>query len=482
MASGWTVEQLSLADLTPAEPASEPAEPATEALPAPRPGETSDRAFSVGGFFSRTRAALAKAFPDEVWVVGEVRKVTERRGSQYIELTDHAPEPGEDPRNLACLEVSCWSRDWPAIRGQLGAAGLKLEAGLVIRVRGRVSVWEGGGRIRFSMTGLDVEALLGGIAAARARLLATLRDEGLLDRNRSLPVPPVPLRVGLVTSRGSEAHRDFMGQLEASGFRFEVVLEHSVVQGVDAPPLLAAALRRLRGAGVELAVLVRGGGGRGDLLAFDSEVVARAIAGSAFPVWTGIGHTGDRSVADEVANRALITPSACGEALVARVAGYWEGVQARARLLSAQVSRHLDRRDAELAGRARRAAQAVSHQLDRQADVLRDRGEHARRGSAGLVARAEQSLASRTAALGSAGRHVLVASERDVRARRELLRAFDPQRQLERGWTMTRDESGRPVRSVGGLWAGARLVTVFADGSAGSTVTDVRPAGDGGSG
>jgi exodeoxyribonuclease VII large subunit len=475
MAAGWTAEQLSLADLAPPE-AAPPASP--EPPPAPRPGETSDRALSVGAFFSSTRAALVRGFPEEVWVTGEVRKVTDRRGSQYIELTDHAPEAGEDPRQLACLDVACWSRNWPPIRAQLREAGLKLEPGLVVRVRGRVDVWEGAGKVRLTMTSLDVEALLGGIAASRARLMAALRSEGLIDRNRQLLVPIVPLRVGLVTSRGSEAHRDFMGQLEASGFRFEVAFEHSVVQGVEAPPMLAAALRRLRAAGVDVAVLVRGGGGRGDLLGFDSEIVARAIAGAPFPVWTGIGHTGDRSVADEVANRALITPSACGEALVARVADYWEDVQVRARLLSAQVSRHLDRRDTELAGQARRAAQAVSHQLDRQGDLLRDRGEHARRGSAAVLARAGQLLASRTGALESAGRHLLISAEREVRARRELLGAFDPQRQLERGWTMTRDAQGRPVRSVDGLAAGARLVTVLVDGQVESTVNAVRAERD----
>jgi exodeoxyribonuclease VII large subunit len=475
MGTGWTVEQLSLDDLAPAAPAPEPAPKSVPGSPGPRPGETSDCPLSVGAFFSRARAALSRAFPDEIWVTGEVRKVTDRRGSQFIELADHAPEPGEDPRQLACLDVACWSREWPAIAKQLRQVGLKLEPGLVVRVRGRASVWEGGGRLRLTMTALDVEALLGGIAAARARLMAALRAEGLFESNRRLPVPIVPLRVGLVTSRDSEARRDFTGRLEASGFRFEVVFEHSAVQGIDAPPLLAAALRRLRSAEVDLAVLVRGGGGRGDLVAFDSEVVARAIVGAPFPVWTGIGHTGDRSVADEVANRALITPSACGEALVARVAEYWDGVQARARLLSARVCGQLDRRDAELAGSARRAVQAASHQLERQADLVRDRGEHARRGSAAVVARAEQYLAARAAALESAGRHLLASSGREVDAKRELLRAFDPRRQMERGWTMTRDEQGRPLRSVDGVRAGARLVTVFADGEAESAVTSVRP-------
>ena len=132
----------------------------------------------------------------------------------------------------------------------------------------------------------------------------------------------MPLHVGVVTSPGSEAHRDFVGQLDRSGFAFQVYFEATLVQGAEAPDQIAAALTRLRLSPIDLAVVVRGGGARGDLAAFDSEPVASAIATAPFPVWTGIGHTGDRSVADEVAHRAMITPTQCGEAVVGRVAEY----------------------------------------------------------------------------------------------------------------------------------------------------------------
>jgi len=141
----------------------------------------------------------------------------------------------------------------------------------------------------------------------------------------------VPLRIGLITSPGSEAERDFRGQLERSRFAFDVHFEPSLVQGPGAPAQLEEALFRMRTFAPDIAVVVRGGGARGDLAAFDSEEVARAIVNAPFPVWTGIGHTGDRSVADEVANRALITPTACGEAVANVVAEYWSEIAGRAR-------------------------------------------------------------------------------------------------------------------------------------------------------
>src|SRR6201999_3372326 len=120
---------------------------------------------------------------------------------RYLELADAGAAAETAGRGAAQqLEVVCWSREWPTIAAALNEAGVELEVGRVVRVRGRVSVWEGGSKLRFTLTALDVEALLGGIAAARHRLLTALAAEGLLEANRRLPLPLVPLRIGLVTS------------------------------------------------------------------------------------------------------------------------------------------------------------------------------------------------------------------------------------------------------------------------------------------
>ena len=329
--------------------------------PEVEPGSASDAALSISDFYSRVKGALRETFPGEIWVTGEIRKVTVSRGHHYLELADRLDSLGRSAAEApaasnaaparsptATLEVACWARDWPVVQYELEAVGVELTPGLVVRVRGTVSVWEGGSKLRFSMTALDVEALIGGIAAARRRLLSTLASEDLLEANRRLPLPLVPLRIGLVTSPGSEAYRDFTGQLERSGYLFDVRFEPSTVQGPEAPAQIVGALTRLDAFAPQLVVVVRGGGARGDLAAFDSEQVARAIAAASFPVWTGIGHTGDRSVADEVAHRALVTPTQCGEAVVAVVAAYLEGVERRARRLAQRIEARLDEAEREL--------------------------------------------------------------------------------------------------------------------------------------
>ncbi|HLI15794.1 MAG TPA: exodeoxyribonuclease VII large subunit [Acidimicrobiales bacterium] len=428
---------------------------------------------SIAAFYERVRRAIDREFAGEVWVAGEIRNLRERGGHRYLELADHDSPGGRASQQL---EVVCWARDWPPIAAALAAAGVELEIGRVVRVRGRVSVLDRSSKLSLTLTALDVEALLGSIAAARRRLLATLEAEGLLDANRRRPLPPVPLRVGVVTSPGSEAHRDFVGQLERSGFAFVVRLEGSLVQGPEAPAQLAAALGRLVAFQPDLAVVVRGGGARGDLAAFDDEVVARAIATAPFPVWTGIGHTGDRSVADEVAHRSYITPTACGEAVVAAVREYWDAVRQCVGELSGLARARLEAARHGLDGQARTLRSGARHQLELHLHELVVRGSRVERAAVVELERARQTLASRRRALVDALARRTAAEAQEVGRRRQVLRAYDPRRQLERGWSLTRDEAGRIVRSVVGRRPGERLRVTVSDGSVVTRVEALRSA------
>ncbi|MGA8680012.1 MAG: exodeoxyribonuclease VII large subunit [Acidimicrobiales bacterium] len=440
----------------------------SEAEPAAEPGASADAALSVAEFYERVRFALRAEFPTEVWVTGEIRKVTVNKGNRYLELADHDAPPGRG--SAAMLDVACWSRDWPLIGAELQSAGLELTAGLVVRIRGKVGVWDGAAKLRFSMTDLDVAALLGGIAAARRKLLLELEREGLLDANRRMPVPLVPMRIGLVTSAGSEAYRDFTGQLERSCYAFAVRLEACLVQGAEAPQQIAIAIRRLQDFEPDVIVLVRGGGGRGDLAAFDSEFVARAIATSGHPVWTGIGHTGDRSVADEVCQRALITPASCGEAVVAAVTSYLEGIDSAAQVIAARGRAALDRAGERVDDGRGRLARAARHELDQASSSLvlaRRQVEHGAKvgleRSRGAVGRQAQDLAR-------ISRHALQSEEQQLGNLRSVLAAFDPRRQLARGWSLTRTEDGRVLRSVTQLLPADKIVTMLADGNVTSSV------------
>src|SRR3981189_2274433 len=93
------------------------------------------------------------------------------------------------------LKGVCWSSRWSRVRTTLDQLGITLNAGLVVRVRGEVQLYKPRGDISFILSEFDTDALLGKLAAERARVIKALTDEGLLDANRSLAIPPVPLRI-----------------------------------------------------------------------------------------------------------------------------------------------------------------------------------------------------------------------------------------------------------------------------------------------
>jgi exodeoxyribonuclease VII large subunit len=436
---------------------------------------------SIGALYDEVEAALTSAFPRsrQLWVRGEIQSFSDqsgRSGHCYLDLVDPEDAAGPAPRGRGApaLKVKCWKGTWGPMKAALGKEGISLAEGMVVVLRGSLDLYRPKGEIGFILSELDVTALLGRLAMQRAELLRALEAEGLLRRNAALAVPELTLRVGLVASPGTEGYRDFLGQLTGSGFGFQVQVVPVTVQGGDAPAAVAAAVTALCRTDCDLVVVVRGGGSKADLAAFDAEVVARAIAGATKPVWTGIGHTGDESVADLVANRACITPTECGHQIVVRMGQWWEEhVGQAAAALSRRVPSLLadsQARDAHARGRLVRAARG---QLRVHRERLVRRGTAlSRRVPEGLAAR-HGALLAQVVRLGPlAEGHVARETER-VHSWHRLLAAYDIERQLERGYTLTLTPEGKVVRSVAALGEGEEIVTRFADGTARSRVASV---------
>jgi exodeoxyribonuclease VII large subunit len=434
---------------------------------------------SIAELYNRVDRALSEAFPRNrpVWVRGEVQTCSDRTGHCYVDLVD--PDSGRD-RQAPVLKVKCWRQTWTPLKITMHREGIELQPGMVVVLRGVVDFYRPRAEVGFVMTDLDVTALLGRVAAQRAALVEKLRAEGLLEANAALAVPLVPLRVGLVASPGTEGYRDFLTQLERSELAFSVALAKASVQGAGAPGAIARSIRRLGAAGCDVVVVVRGGGSKADLAAFDTEPVARAVALSPVPVWTGIGHTGDESVADIVAHRAWHTPTECGKALASVVTDWWEGCVVRAADRVARRSFEvLDGATAgarssrvRLSGSARQQLRRHRAHLDRAAQTVARSGPRS-------TAVALDSLAVRRGHLGSSVRAQLARAQDSSAAYRRLLAAYDIDRQLERGYTLTLDTDGRLVRTAKSLGADQMIVTRFADGTARSVVASTELAAAG---
>jgi exodeoxyribonuclease VII large subunit len=469
--------------------------------------EVVDPTWTVADLSKAVGSVLEQAFPGEIWVRGEIRELPppgdgrRARPHLYFDLIEPAP-PGQRPR--AVLPVVLWSTDRRRVNADMRRSGIRVSAmdnGVDVRIRGRIRWWAPGGRPQLQMTGIDPDYTLGRLAADRSAVLSALDADDLLDRNARLPLPPVPTRIGLVTSLGSAAQADVRRVLEAAGLSHLLVEADARTQGPAAIETVPLALAAVVEAGAELVLLVRGGGSRVELAAFDNEAIARAVATCPVPVVTGIGHQVDDSVADRVAHTACATPTAAAAIVVAGVAAardrseaLWAAIEAASRRAVRAESDRLagrGRRIATHAGGAVRTAEAGQRSLSAR---LRQRGPA---GLARATARLDAlgtSLGRGTRRdLGEADRRVAAASIRLARrpgplldrAGRDLVgvearvRAVDPALALARGWSITYRSDGALVRTPDDVTTGDDLVTHLAAGRVRSRVVATESGGEG---
>ena len=247
------------------------------------------------------RAALSvEPQLEDVLVEGEVSNLRMPvSGHMYFTLKD------------ATSSIRCVS--WRSARLRIP---FQPESGMTVIAHGRVDIYEQDGAYQLYVDALDPSGH-GALALAVEQLLKRLSAEGLFDPARKRPLPLLPRRVAVVTSTSGAALRDVCTVVRRRAPQVGVLVSPTPVQGDGAEGAIVNALRRAQEAvGVDVVLLVRGGGSLEDLWAFQGEALARAIRASRVPVVTGIGHETDTTVADWAADRRAPTPSAAAEVAV----------------------------------------------------------------------------------------------------------------------------------------------------------------------
>src|SRR3989440_7166717 len=189
--------------------------------------------------------------------------------------------------------------------------------GTRVVARGKISVYEPKGEYQLVCEHLEPQGL-GALQLAFEQLKKRLQQEGLFDPARKRALPVLPRKIGIVTSLDGAAIRDIVKVLRRRYANAHLVICPARVQGDDAVPDIARALRQIgRVEGVDVVIVGRGGGSIEDLWAFNEEAVARAIARVPVPVISAVGHETDVTIADFVADLRAPTPSAAAELVVA---------------------------------------------------------------------------------------------------------------------------------------------------------------------
>ena len=468
------------------------------------PGEETDDIFTVSELSDAIRQSLESEFP-HVRVLGEITNFTAHSsGHFYLTLRDETSRLG----------VVVFSRNTVNV-------DFDPENGLTAVASGRISHYGGGGRTQLIAVSLR-RAGEGELELSKRRLLARLMEEGLTDAGIKRDLPTYPERIAVITSPGGAAIKDIRRTLGRRWPLAESILLPAAVQGEAAGSSIVEAFGRLEEMeGIDVVILARGGGSAEDLWTFNTEAVARAVAGCRVPVVTGIGHEIDTTVCDYVSDVSAATPTAAAEvaspdsADVRRAVGVF--VEKIAFLCSADARRRLERVEFILRSSA---FPAIEHALDRSRLELGDRFERlvewrrnvaesgrsrvvdlddrlralitgAMRETEGTIAGLSERLAGLSPAGGVEARkerlEKLVNTVRmmtegnsstvrsDLYGKLRALKSLGPIEVLGRGYTYCTAEDGSTILgSVEELEEGGRISVNFYDGNAGCLVESRR--------
>lgn len=351
--------------------------------------------------------------------------------------------------------------------------------GDLVEVQGKLGVYEQRGDLQLIVERVQ-RAGQGAWFEQFLRVKAQLEAEGLFDASRKRTLPVMPRGIGVVTSLGAAALHDVATALRRRVPHIPVLIAPSLVQGAEAPAALVQALQQLydlaarRGeAGVpniDVILLVRGGGSMEDLWAFNDEQLARTIVQSPVPLISGVGHETDFTIADFCADLRAPTPTAAAE-LVAQPRQAWlDGLDALEQQLQNAALRQLDKQGQRLDAAAQRLGRP-SQQLAQQRLKLSQLAQRVHHGAHLKLQRQVQHYQRLQAQWTQSTQRRLQDQRRALQQWGVRLELLNPQRVLERGYSVLTTHGGQVVSSTQQVPVGTPLKAMVADGSLDLTVT-----------
>jgi len=373
------------------------------------------------------------------------------------------------------------------------------ENGLQVTVRGRITVYEDRGELQISAEFMEPKGA-GALQLAFEQLKAKLQAEGLFEASRKKPIPPLPQRIGIITSPQGAALRDILNILARRHHSANVLIYPAQVQGDTAPGEVTAGLRCFHqdfghSRAVEVIIIARGGGSAEDLAAFNHEGLARAVSDSKIPVISAIGHETDFTIVDFVADLRAPTPSAAAELVIRSRQEIEAQAEDLYRRLERAVRYRLLMARQELMERAQHGAFARMmdgiHRRQQKLDEQRFRLEKAERQLLGRchrrwenisaairhydarrrLAAVRQRLEAQIANLAGATHTRLLGCRGALERVTASLEALSPVAILNRGYALVFDAKGRLVKDAGQLKAGDDVSARLARGRVRARVT-----------
>lgn len=412
-----------------------------------------ERALSVTEAMTRAKGALESV---RVRVVGEVSEFNDKPGykAAYFTVADGGA-------SMSCL---MW-------RDQYAASGVALRCGMLVEMSGSFSAYISKGRMQFQVRSLSL-AGEGSLRLQVAALARKLDAEGLMRPERKRPLPRYPERIAVVTSPRGKAVHDVLRTLRRRYPLAELLVAGVAVEGEGAPAAIVDGIRVAGDSRADIVLLVRGGGSYEDLMPFNAEVVARAVAACPVPVVTGIGHEPDTSIADMVADVRASTPTAAAESAAPSLSELGAIVVRERRALGRALQNRVQAAALRVARLAERPVLRDPHGLLGVAEQALDlRSERLRRALPGQLASAATESAALGARLHRAASRFGDRAQMRLAALEAALASLSPLAVIARGYAVCYADDGTVVKSVQGIAPGDGMMVRVSDGRIGAGVT-----------
>ena len=427
-----------------------------------------NRSYSVKQYMTALKQKVEST--PAVWVHGVITQISEKPKVVYMSIADFE-EGSVIPQ--ATVSLSCFAAKFAAIKAKIASFDNPFEIKPQIKVQLliRAEVYVPYGKLQAQILDIDPVYTLGELALTKSAILKKLAMEGLLDKNKSVPLAEMPLRVGLITGEGTAAYRDFSTKLAESPFAFHIVPAFAKMQGNETESSVIEALETLRNdPELDVVCIVRGGGSKTDLTFFDSEALCRAVANYPIPVFTGIGHEIDRSLLDEVAYQACITPTDCAKHLIERAIESWEALIRATRNIAEGARNCLGEYKNELSTTGHQLQQILGRRFTQEKTTLAQIAVSLKKdmhflfqSESGRIQRNEEGLRQGT-------RKIIEFEKAKFGLNEQKVKAADPKQVLAKGYTLTLGANGKFIRNASELKPGDRITTRFRGGDVTSQV------------
>ena len=441
------------------------------------------RIWTVRDLIAAVRTRLEREYTD-AWIEGEISNFrAPDSGHLYFTLKDESAQ----------IRVVMF-------RTQARLLRFRPEDGMHVIARGRVTVYEARGELQISAEYLEPKGT-GALQIAFEQLKAKLQAEGLFEQDRKKAIPPLPRRIGIVSSPQAAALRDILQILQRRHHTANVLIFPAQVQGDAAPVEVSAGVRYFnKTRNVDVIIVARGGGSVEDLAAFNHEGLARTVASSEIPVISAIGHETDFTIIDFVADLRAATPSAAAELVIRSRQEIDEQSEAlRKRLghairyrlalaknsLSELAQHGAFARMMDSLGRRQQKVDELVHRMENaERRILEQHRRRWERAAAAVrhydvtrkLAGMRDQLQNRTSTLVGAFRTLLLRQRARLDRSAGQLEALSPLAILDRGYALVFDSSGKLVKDAGNVKTGEDISARVAKGEIVATVKTTKDA------